>query len=755
MSRTEQVVAWLFDRRWALALALLGLTALAVLPAMRVGVENRLEVWFLDDDPALASYRAFQEAFGGEETVVVALHREEGVLDAEGQRLLVEATRALQGVPGVHEVRSLATVPQVETGPAGLKVAPLLPAAEVEDTEALRARILADAQLVGRLVSADGRTGLLLVRLEALPDLDARRPELLAALEARLQALKVEYHLGGNGVVYAALNQASTVDSAALLGAAYVLMALLLWGVYRRVGPVLVTLGAVLMAVVWTVGLMGLAGRNITVVTLVVPTLVLIIGVADCVHLLRQVAEQPEGGGQRLRVVRGMAGVIWPCLFNTLTSSAGFLALLTSPMPVIRDLGLFCAAGLLCAFLTSVVVCTWALGFRGAEPRAAHGDVLQRGASALAALAARRSRLVLAGAAGLAILLGGGMLRLEVDTHSLGTLSEAHRARRDSDWIERHFGPYLPLEFLVRTEGGAPSPQLLEAVERWQRATQAEGKAGWSSSVVDALTRLSPQVTGVPGLPKDPATLAALTALYQQHAPQDFAAQVDGTTLRVTFGIPMQSARGIERSIRDISALAALPAGARVEPSGYLPLYVQMMEHLVSSQVDSFAVAFVVVFLLIALLLRSVRLTLLAIPANVLPVLGVLGVMGLSGVPLDASTITISALVLGLVVDDTIHFLYRLREEEKKGEEGAVDRTLQSVGASMVATGLVLALGFSVLGLAEVTTVAYFGLLLALAMGAALLADLLVTPALVEALRKRAGAKVTEASADLSLSADG
>jgi uncharacterized protein len=254
---------------------------------------------------------------------------------------------------------------------------------------------------------------------------------------------------------------------------------------------------------------------------------------------------------------------------------------------------------------------------------------------------------------------------------------------------------------------------------------------------LDGLSLTSALVTGKPGLPGEPTTLALLTALYKQHAPEDFAAQVNGSTLRVTFGIPMQSARGISRSIQHLGALAALPPSARLEPSGYLPLYVRMMEYMVDSQVTSFSVALVVVFFLTWLLLRSVRLTLLAVPANLLPVLGVLGVMGWSGIALDAATITIAALVLGLVVDDTLHLLFRLKEEEKQGREGAMARAVGSVGTSMASTSVVLALGFCVLGFAEVTSVSYFGLLLALAMGAALLSDLLVTPALVEVLRAR------------------
>ena len=139
------------------------------------------------------------------------------------------------------------------------------------------------------------------------------------------------------------------------------------------------------------------------------------------------------------------------------------------------------------------------------------------------------------------------------------------------------------------------------------------------------------------------------------------------------------------------------------------------------------------IFTLIGLLFRSVRMALLAVPANLLPVLMTLGLMGLLGIRLDVATVTIAAIVLGLVVDDTTQFLYRYREMRRQHSEprDVVFNTVRSVGRPMLITTVVLAGGFSVLGLAAIKSVAYFGLLLAAALVSALLADLLVVPALL------------------------
>ena len=201
----------------------------------------------------------------------------------------------------------------------------------------------------------------------------------------------------------------------------------------------------------------------------------------------------------------------------------------------------------------------------------------------------------------------------------------------------------------------------------------------------------------------------------------------------------MTSAKDFGVTIERLTSLAELPPGTTLQPAGYIPLYVRIMDHIVQSQISSFAWAFVVIFTLIGLLFRSVRMALIAVPANLLPVLVTLGVMGFFGIRLDVATVTIAAIVLGLVVDDSTQFLYRYRavEETGVGVTAAVRTAVQTVGRPMMITTIVLAGGFSVLGLADIKSVAYFGLLLAVALVSALLADLLVIPAMLIVMARR------------------
>jgi len=274
---------------------------------------------------------------------------------------------------------------------------------------------------------------------------------------------------------------------------------------------------------------------------------------------------------------------------------------------------------------------------------------------------------------------------------------------------------------------------------------EAEPDVGWSRSSVDTVRRLS-QVWGdgspeAYALPTDDNQLYQLMLQYDPHANPGLPKMLseDQTELRVTVGIPMGTARDFEESIHRLSALAKLPQGSSLEATGYLPLYVKMMESVVQSQLSSFGLAFCVIFLMLALLFRSLRLAALAVPANLLPVLMILGIMGIAGIALDVATVTISAVVLGLVVDDTTQFLYRFKHELKaRGDMAeAVEHAVNGAGKAMATTTVVLSLGFLVLTLTAVKSIAFFGLLCAIALVVALLGDLLILPAMMMLFRPR------------------
>ena len=744
-SLAVRIVSAIIRLRWPL-LGVVGLlTVLAGAAAVQVGVDNAVEVWFVEDDPTLVRYRRFQEAFGNDEVVVIATTDGEA-LDAAGLETLRQLDSIAASVEGIAQVQSVASVVGIAGEGGTLDVGPILPDGPIDSAAAaqVRQRVLADP-LLKRLVSADGTMALILARMEAMDDIDARRDGILAQLQERLAPLGEPLAYAGIGVIYAALNQASTQGAAIFIVASYLLIALLLWRLLGRIGPTLLILSSVGVAAVWLMGLYAAAGRDINMVTMVLPTLVLVIGVSSCVHMLVHVADSDASAGPQARTSAGVGFVFWPCLFNTLTTCTGFLALGTAAIPVVRDLGLFGAVGLAASFLIGLVLCAALSIYPFFIPAPRNTGILQRLIDGVAELAVRRSRAVLVVALFAALFAALGITRIQVDTYSIDFLRESHPVRQDSALIESRYGPYTPLEFVVRAEDGVKTPEVLAAIARWQDAMAEVDGVGWSRSAADVVRRLNQVLTSGDAadfvVPQDALALEQVLFLYGSSPDADLSQLIaeDDTAARVTVGIEMGSAQSFQQMITTLTALASMPPGVEVTASGYLPLYVRMMDYIVKSQLSSFGIAFLLIFTLVGLLFRSLRMAVLAIPANLLPVLMTLGLMGLLGIRLDIATVTIAAIVLGLVVDDTVQFLYRYRHERTQHttEAEAVHSAVRIVGRPMAITTIVLGLGFCVLSLAGVKSVAYFGGLLAFALVTALLSDLLVVPALLVVLGVR------------------
>jgi predicted RND superfamily exporter protein len=692
MTISSRLVGWIWDRRWMIIAACALATLVAGWQATKVGVDNSLRVWFVEDDPQLVSYRRFQASFGSDEVVVIAWQEPAGFMTGQRLELVQRVQAMLRGIDGVGGVEPVS--------------------------------------------SLDGSTAALVVRMAALEDIDQRRDRILARIDGALAALGVPTHKAGVGVLYAALNQLAIVDAAVLFGAAWVLIFGLLWMAFRRLMPALVTLAVAGTATVWMLGLYGAAGKNLNMVTTAMPTLILVIGVAECVHLLLHVAQQPPGASRRERVVSCVAFTLRPSLLNALTTVGGFLSLAVSPLPVVRDLGLFAAAGIAGCFVLTIAGCTFALAWERCEPRSgtlAKGTQwATRAAFALGETGIRYPRATLAAGAMLVAAALIAVARVQMDTYTIDFLFPDHPVRRDSAFIEQRLGPYMPIEFVVSAAGGKPTAELLDSIERWQKTVIEESGAKWSRSLGDV-----PAIAWLDA-PRSQAQIDAAIQTYRAAQNAGAMPLVDAEgRLRVTFGVAMQSARSAARTAQAILDSARLPPGANVVVSGYVPLYVRMVDYVVNSQVQSFALAMVVVFGVIGLAFGSVRAALLAIPSNVVPMVLILGTMGLAGIRLDVATVTIASIVLGLVVDDTVPALYKLSDqfERHRDHERALRAMIATTGPAILSTSLVMTLGFSVFALAEIKSIIYFGLLIGLGMLSSVLADLLFLPALVTWLR--------------------
>jgi hypothetical protein len=445
----------------------------------------------------------------------------------------------------------------------------------------------------------------------------------------------------------------------------------------------------------------------------------------------------------RRLVIRGLGYIAVPCLLTSITTVIGFGSLGLAKMKAIQEMGIFAAVGVVTAYVVTFAAVPVFLGFVRLAPLAASAGkpklwlraALTR-AARLATTYPRRVVLVFA-------LLMAGMVAtfplIKVDIHMFEYFPEDIKVRRDHEAIKARYGHYLPLEFTIRTKekDGVKEPAFLRKMQRFQSKVEKLPDIGRSISVADMVAEIHRVLTGKSVLPDTKNAVAQELLLYAMSDPDELdryiTARADYTHLffKMDFTSGNEAGQMIERILAMGRGLFGEDADLRAV--GYWPLYFKLVEYALDVQVQSFATAFGLVFLMVLILFRDIKLTLLAIPANLFPVCVAGAVLALGGIELDFATATIAAILLGIAVDDTIHLMYRFKDERKRGRGNAAAMTAAVVGSghALLTTTLILCAGFLVLLFSTIKSIFVFGGLLTACLAAALISDLLFLPAMV------------------------
>ncbi len=789
----------LIIRHRLLLLATLIAAVAAVLPFVPRAVvpDNALTAWFLEDDPALVEYRTFHEQFGNDEVVLLGYRNPEGLLNPTDLGRLRRLTAELEAISGVSRVLSLANAQDVdpESGlfepvlpaadskrrPEGLSsregdmpdeagndvAEPLGTASTAQLKPGLRERIMGSPFLAGRLVNADASMTLVWITMDVMDDIDERRDAVIAAITETADGVlgPGEARLGGMGVIYAGLNEITRHDFGLFMGLSYLLMFTLMFVLFRRLSFVLLALAVVAAATLLMLGVMGIAGSRLNLVTVMLPTIVTIFGIADVIHVMNRGSALSAAGLRGPALSRETLGQVFrPCLYTTLTTGAAFLSFGFAEMRVLREFGFFTAVGIAAAFVATMVLA--AVVLPAVRPRAgstlaeASGPAAHETAASPAAplrpQGAHPSRhtglgrllgaligslwrrplryaALLAVATGLALL---GARHLVVDTYTLGYLPDDHRVVQDHEFLEAYWGPYATLEMTVRPLDGRDmrTPEVLRSMGAFEGEAAELPAISRTFSLHTVLERLSEVRYGDDRLLRSRLVLDNMLVELDEEALETVVTD-DYALARITLTGEMASAGELGEYLDQIGAIADRHffGQAEVRFAGYPPLYVNIIEYVMRAQIRSFWIALLLIFLLILVFVRDLKLALIAMVPNLFPVVLIFGIMGTVGITLDVATATVAAIVLGVAIDDTIHMLYHFRAARGvTGTREAVERTLETAGRAVVFTSIVLALGFMVLLMASVKTVFYFGLLTALAMAAALVGDLILLPLLLK-----------------------
>ena len=731
----------LVRNRWAILAMLAVLTALSIIAISRIEFDNSVESWFLDTDPSLATYDRFTETFRSDQIVIAGIFADD-VLAPEVLAAVDRISEAASQLRFADHVQSL-THSAAARRMGGI------------DAPEYRSALLASPLQRTLLLSPDNSATAVVIYYAREGHTFAHKHEFVSGLRSIVReataGIDAEYAIAGAPVLGEAGARRNSEDLRILVPAMILVIAVFAYGLVQSLRLTLIPLGVVGIAVVMAHGLMAAAGWKMTVISVVLIPLILAVGVAHSIHLIaRYVLNLESGLGNRAAVIDSVERLVKPCFYTSITTVIGLLSLLVSELKPVHEFAVTAAFGVFAAFVVSVTFLPIMLLMRRtirSRRSTVARSIVQRLLRVVHSVASKHPRHILL----LALLTGVGFLwqatRVESGLDPMSWIRHDDPIRVDTLRIDNAFGGALSMEFLLSSpEGLLNEPEVLRRMEDLQDWLVANTRIARATSVADFVKEAAriARDAGDEGfaLPRTRFLTNELLARLRDDAQLDAWVTPDFTRARIAARIPLTSAQKIIEELPAIEQRIAQTfggSGVSVDMTGQAVLAGRMQSHLLDSQLRSFSVALAVVSLIMIVLLRSLVLGLVAMVPNLLPIAIGLGAMTILDIPLNPATVTIAAVALGIVVDDTVHLMTAFdRHFRSTGRVGASVRSmLLEVGQPVVVTSVLLASGFATLILGGFLPTRQVGGLIALIAIAALVSDLIFLPAILRSIPGR------------------
>jgi len=740
---------------WVMAGALgLTLLALAVLVDLQSG-ELRLEVdpaadrLLPEDDEDRRFYDRVRRLFGSDDQLVVALVTDD-VFTTDALTRLARLTERIRAVDGVRDALSIASAQNLHGVEGGLEIAPffLTPPESPEALEELRREVLGNPIYGGSLVSRDSRAAAVLVSFVDMSNREFRA----RGLDQRIAAI-AEEESGSDRVWITGSPHIAGATARVLLGETVrlpLLIGLALAGVlllsFRTLRGVWVPLATIAVAVAWALALVVAMGHSLNAVTVLIPALLTTLGLSYSVHVVSEYYDanrESQEGGPVQRVAAALAKVALPVALTGLTTAVGFAALTLSPLPAVREFGLLSVIGIGCTVAASLTFTPAVLALLPAPRRLPPGAGFERLAARVARFDLSRRPLIFGAFAAFFALALWGATTIRIGTEQISKFPPDAPVRVHFEAVNQHLQGANP--FFVVLESDARDaflePANLKEIEALQSWLEAQPEIGGTTSLADYVKLLNRGFhENQPDRLVIPERRQLVSQLLLFGASPELRRFVEAgyqtTTIQVRARVV--DSDEVEQLTRRIEErLAVLPERLQGRVTGTSVVFNRALDGIIRGQALSVAAALGIIYVILALLFLSLRIGLIALVPNVIPVAAYFGALGWSGVSLNPGTGLIAPMVLGIAVDDTIHYFSRfLRDAKRLGdEERATAAALSSVGRPVTYTTAALCAGFLCLTLSEFRTQAELGVLAAFALAFAWVTDMVLTPALCSRVR--------------------
>lgn len=721
---------------------------------MRLQIDPSTEPLFVKTSPEYKYYKEFSSRFGSDYMIAIAMATPDLFAD-NNLEILRDLTDRITTYPQVERVVSLANAMDIRHRFLGVKVEPALeeffekPQSRMKNKK----KILTNELFRNNLVSPSGQVANILVYLKPSGEDRESSGTFIKKLKELLASYKqkdLAFYIAGSPVEQYDFIRYIRRDQLIFVPTIVILLVLCTWLIYRNFSCVILAMSIVFMALIWTMGSISLLGQELNLVTSLLAPVVMIISVANSIHIISLFLEiRAHHQSLKEGVLLTMQQLGVPCFLTHFAAILGFLAGAISPVPAIQSFGLFAALGTFYSYVAEMILTPILLPIL---PYRSHREVKGEHffnrliVGFLENIEFHWKWLILAGTIAIMVFSFLGIQKLKVDTSLVKQMKADSPLAISTRFIDENLTGVYSLGFVLERKDGKSviDYETLRRIDQFKTFLEGQPEIVKVNTVTTLIKKINQARDGLPISYRIPKSEGRLKAYFEAMAESDNADLWKVVT-------PDFKQVRLEGRMRAVGTSEGALMEERVRRymddnlsdmfvyhlTGHVVLLGKIAKDLVKCQMDGFGFAFASILILITLLFRSFKMGLLAAVPNLLPIFAIYGLMGYCEIELSSPTAMISAIVLGMVVDATVHFLYRFKLEFAMRQHylQSLHHTFRNVGQRLSISTIILCVGFASSAFASFRPTIHFGVLVSVTIFFAYICTLVIVPVFLVMLK--------------------
>ena len=758
---------FLLTHRAILLVAFIVLLAVSVVGMKKIYVEASWDSYFIEGDPMLVETDRFKETFGNDYFVGVLVESDHSILSPDNLKLLRELSNELRDSLSYSDGKATSVVDlEYMLGTEeGMEITQIVPE-EIPSDEAgiaeIEKKLAAKPELAKKLISSDRKQSFINVKLRPFPEDSVWKaegknaPDMQTGEETAKIIAKEKYaslHPKATGMPYLSFEKLKFIgEEMGRIFIITVIFAIIVMFLVTRslrgiISPLITTFAGIIM----TFGLVGYLGLYMDATNIMVPViLAFAVSIAYNIHIHSFFRKNMMLTGKRKEsVLYAMRETGWSVLFSGLTTIVALLSFLSVMLKPIRSVGILSSIAVGFILLVALTVTPILLSF--GKDKKPDAKVLERGDTRMGNLLDKLGNFVLGHAKPISVIFAVvtaislyGVTKMEPAFDVERTMGRKVEYVSKMLYVaESEIGSFYSYDLVIDfgTNDKAKEVENLKKLEQLQKYAEKYPLTKRSTSILDIVKDLDRTLNEnrqeMYAIPENEEQVAQMLLLYENAGGSEatYWMDYDYRKLRLMVEISSYNSNELQKEIEDLQAYArTLFTDAKVTAVGNLPQFTAMQQYLEVGQMTSFLISVVIVAVLLMIVFGSIRTGLIGMIPNIAPGIFVGGYLGLSNIPLDMMTATLIPMIIGLSVDDTIHFINHghVEFDRSRDYKDAILKVFRTAGPALVMTTIIMVATFSGFTTSKATQMFNFGFVVFVGLVSALLADLFVTPLLIK-----------------------